>query len=875
MKKKRIVSLVLAMVLAFSLVGCDSNTDKAPVISSPEATFDAGIPNDVSFDVDMKSKKLLGISQGNSDLSAENYSYGDGTLTVKSAYLLTLEPSHYNFTLSTEGGEATFGITVTNSKYLQIADAVLDLSVGGNVMLTLDLKGNSLSFIKDKSNDVMLAMDVDFVYREDSFMLILYQAGYLGSLKVGSYVFTVATAKGSGDFTLNIVEDNIDETQLIYILPHVPGANVSFTLSTNGFPLSEVTLGDTVLTEEVDYSFDGSKITVKGPVIADLSVGIYPLNITVDNSEKDEFLFYIGSYGKEGEARVPGSVPDYSKLNNFEQYVVGDSVIYNGSKLLQNTLDPSASNEIVTGEDALVGKQSIKFYPGQGSNSGEKFGVFFGTVGPDDGFKVNTLYALKLKVRMNKAQTLLFMFENATAATSGQNAFMMRNNKENVSSVDGEWTKDSRSNAVYNSEGNYWDVTVYLYTDKAQDKLVMRTFAAGGVTPELGHSVIIDDLMIVEAGMPIRPEVAPVFSAADNVYRGEDISFHADITTGYRVSGVYLGETALKADTDYRYDVQTGTLTILNSYLSTASLPLTLEVRTQAVADIFGGLTGTDLVSSISIKNSLPHAGTTGIINVKSTGSRAGKAEFPLYLEDHKIDSVALEDLDKNGGDDSKTDIGAENYSFDHNVLTIDKDFILQLRGAGRYVFTVKTSHSVNGANPISFKFVVNYDMGFTALAGGPASFSEYIFTNEKNSPSLVSGTHVYTANTAFGYTNVLRFMNETLSYGLSTGDDFNGKVLPSDMLMVKLRIRMSDAANAALCLQLGDVTMLNWNGESGEWTSDTVYTVVDLGDGYYDVCAYAYGNSAKVDVKVKGDILFGEMLIHKVKGVSYAALGD
>lgn len=105
-----VLSLLLAV--AFALGGCARQQVEPPVVSGTYV-YDANAPADVLVEIETYGAALLSLKEGGAALESEtDYTYTGGVLVLNKTYFTGRESGTLTFTAETEGGEASFTVTV-------------------------------------------------------------------------------------------------------------------------------------------------------------------------------------------------------------------------------------------------------------------------------------------------------------------------------------------------------------------------------------------------------------------------------------------------------------------------------------------------------------------------------------------------------------------------------------------------------------------------------------------------------------------------------------------------------------------------------------------------------------------------------------------
>ncbi|MGN0594393.1 MAG: CIA30 family protein, partial [Hominimerdicola sp.] len=179
------------------------------LVDPDEVSFDKSNSSDVVLTAKMKMGSPSSVKLNGTALSSSNYSISGTTITIKSSYLKTLEPSKYEFTLvCTEGNNPTFTIDVDDSS---ITPAIIDkesVTIDKNpkkctdVTINMTLNGSTLKGINNKG--VALVQGSDYTVSGST---VTIKKSYLTTLAEGNATLTFDFSPAK-DKTLSIkVED--------------------------------------------------------------------------------------------------------------------------------------------------------------------------------------------------------------------------------------------------------------------------------------------------------------------------------------------------------------------------------------------------------------------------------------------------------------------------------------------------------------------------------------------------------------------------------------------------------------------------------------------------------------------------------------------
>ena len=222
---------------------------EAPAVNTKSAVFDVQAPADVAFVFTMNGGTLLSFT-GNG-ITPDDYSFADGTLTLKTEYLAELPVGDYTFVFEADNGTIVLTVSVLNDaapsfdvdaettvKYCRVTDKTVAFEVGiyTNKGKLLSVEGDTIS-----SDDYILAET-----QTDGLSVLTIHASYLATL----------TFEDSGRYTLTfdngvlVLELRFDyEINSEYLFRETGGAEVSNC--ENGF----VSISQTAVQSEFNWGY--------------------------------------------------------------------------------------------------------------------------------------------------------------------------------------------------------------------------------------------------------------------------------------------------------------------------------------------------------------------------------------------------------------------------------------------------------------------------------------------------------------------------------------------------------------------------------------------------------------------------------------------
>ncbi|MFF2019235.1 X2-like carbohydrate binding domain-containing protein, partial [Paenibacillus sp. NPDC058177] len=342
------------------------STPKNSELSTNTANFDkkASAQADVSVTLTLKGNTLSSIKNGTTALVlGTDYTLTNELVTLKKEYLATLPEGVTNlvFTFSA-GNPQTLAITVSDStpknSELSTNSANFDkkASAQADVSLTLTLKGNALSSIKNGTTTLVLATDYTLTNE-----VVALKKEYLASLPEGITNLVFTFSAGNPQTLAITVSDSTPKNSDLstntasFDKKASAQADVSVTLTLKGNTLSSIKNGTTDLLLGTDYTLTNDVVTLKKEYLATLPEGVtnlvftfsagnpQTLEITVSDTtpKNSELSTNTASFDKKASAQADVSVTLTLKGNTL-------SSIKNGATALVLGTDYTLANDVVT-----------------------------------------------------------------------------------------------------------------------------------------------------------------------------------------------------------------------------------------------------------------------------------------------------------------------------------------------------------------------------------------------------------------------------------------------------------------------------------------------------------------------------------------------
>lgn len=273
--------------------------DTRPVVTESLDDYQASLKQHVNVKLNLKGFKLTKVLADDANLTSNDYTLNNDTLTIKNNFLETLETGLHTFTVVTSEGSATFDLNI-----VQGDEPVVE---------------NEKEFTKGKDNDVTFTVnipldDIKEIKLDDNALedytlednKLTIKSSYLMTLNKGSYEFTILTDYAQFTFTIEVkVEKPVVVGDQEKTFTKDETEDVTFNIDTKGLDIISITNDDTLLTTE-DYTFDENVLTINSTYLNEFTddinlvvkteAGEVTLTINIETVEntKDGFnILYI------------------------------------------------------------------------------------------------------------------------------------------------------------------------------------------------------------------------------------------------------------------------------------------------------------------------------------------------------------------------------------------------------------------------------------------------------------------------------------------------------------------------------------------------------------------------------------------------------
>ncbi len=252
-----------------------------PVISgSDAANFDkkAAAQADVIFGFDCFDNAFIQL-MGNG-IAAENYTFADGSLTLKKEYLATLAANaSYPFTAQFTYGAVTLFVEVANTTAPSANVVNKNFNPSSPSDVSFDVEVYESTFVSFTGNGIAAE---DYVFESGK---LTVKKEFLATLSANTYEFTFASEVGELALTVVIEEKEppvADTTTAVYDVQNPE--DIVFAVTMNGGELLSFT-GNGITAE--NYTFADGSLTVKADYLALLNVDSYTFVFEADNGNVD------------------------------------------------------------------------------------------------------------------------------------------------------------------------------------------------------------------------------------------------------------------------------------------------------------------------------------------------------------------------------------------------------------------------------------------------------------------------------------------------------------------------------------------------------------------------------------------------------------
>ncbi len=255
-----------------------SSEKSAPSLAVNQFTFSQESGSDLKIEVRLNNGAFSGLMLLGERVDAESYTFSGKTLTLKAAYLKSVDRKTLVFTLSNEVGSCEFTVTKEDVSFAPTAEeneASYSPDEDQTVTFAVDLRGESI--VSLTADGAPLTESVDFYFEAGS--LVVYTAAF--ETDTASSALILTTTGGSITLTVNRVYSASvwEGTNRVFFYSQ---GDLELPLRMNGFALESVEIDGWKL-EANDYAIGDVSVALKSGVLQKLTAGSYRVVLTDEN----------------------------------------------------------------------------------------------------------------------------------------------------------------------------------------------------------------------------------------------------------------------------------------------------------------------------------------------------------------------------------------------------------------------------------------------------------------------------------------------------------------------------------------------------------------------------------------------------------------
>ena len=240
-------------------------------------SMDKNDEKDAQFNLDTgKLAITMILRSGLKALNGDAYTYQDGVLTIKKEYLATLSPELYEFYVYTKGGYTTVKVEIKESLPPMAEETLKNYALGSLQDVEFTLYTFELDILQILRNGAEKALNSDaytFTFDAES-GLLTFKGEYLSTLGQGACTFTVSTAGGDVELTINISGNAPTCSENQKAAKYGEATDVSFNVNTKGLDVIAIQRkGADYGLNNSAYTFENNKLTLLGKYVALLELG--------------------------------------------------------------------------------------------------------------------------------------------------------------------------------------------------------------------------------------------------------------------------------------------------------------------------------------------------------------------------------------------------------------------------------------------------------------------------------------------------------------------------------------------------------------------------------------------------------------------------
>ena len=261
---------------------------EAPSVTADTAKFDVAAPADVTFDIQLNTSKLIGLSDAKGAIAEGKYELNDNILSIKTDYLKTLAVGSVTpIVLESNKGNLNLYVSCFSSEPIVIENNTATFDKNNPVGITFDVDGNVVEKVTLNGADVDKA---GYAYQAGGKKLVFF-GNYLNTLAVGDYTFTVVSASdnNTADVVVSVV-DNRKATLRISAYKFCLSGTlaVKVTVDNYGDAIESVRKDGSKIANDA-YTVDGNVVSLSATYLKGLGEGTHAFVIETANGEELDF----------------------------------------------------------------------------------------------------------------------------------------------------------------------------------------------------------------------------------------------------------------------------------------------------------------------------------------------------------------------------------------------------------------------------------------------------------------------------------------------------------------------------------------------------------------------------------------------------------
>ncbi|OMF34536.1 hypothetical protein BK133_12095, partial [Paenibacillus sp. FSL H8-0548] len=266
-------------------------SDSTPSISPTAASFDKYSGSlghvDIATELMLNSDTLVGISNNGEPLTAEiDYTVSGSTVTIATSYLATQPTGTTNITLAFSGGATqTLAVAVSDTTpSISMMTASYDRYTGslGHLDITTAMTLHNDTLVSLTNDGVPLTIGMDYTSIGST---VTITRSYLAEQSVGTTSLTFTFSGGATQLLAVAVDDSTPSLtpttarfdRYAHSLSHV---DVSTELTLHSDSLVNISNSGTLLTPGIDYTVNGTTVTIAASYLAAQPAGTTSLTFT-------------------------------------------------------------------------------------------------------------------------------------------------------------------------------------------------------------------------------------------------------------------------------------------------------------------------------------------------------------------------------------------------------------------------------------------------------------------------------------------------------------------------------------------------------------------------------------------------------------------